>query len=354
MKRGSVFVVIAASLLLAGSQLETVFAASDTGTNITTSPISTSLTGKPGQSITTTLEMENNESSPIPIQVQLEKFRADGTNGQAQIMAGTASDVFLSWAHLSRTSFIAQPGAWSPVKLTINLPKTASLGYYYAVIFKPQTTLLPGQKTSNNIKSGNAILILVDANSGNAHPKLAVASFTATKKLYEYLPAEFSVEIHNTGNIYLPPAGDIYISRSSTGNDPITTIPINPNIGNVLPGTSRIFQQAWSNGFPVFVPKTVNGQKVTDKKGRVIEQLQWNFSQADKLRFGKYYAKMVMVYNNGLIDVPVDATLSFWVIPWKLLTIVVLVLVLVAVGLFVSGRKVAARAVRLTQKVRKR
>jgi len=47
--------------------------------------------------------------------------------------------------------------------------------------------------------------------------------------------------------------------------------------------------------FPVFAPRQAGGQPLTDKNGKPIEQLNWNFAQANRLRFGKYYAKMVLV-----------------------------------------------------------
>jgi hypothetical protein len=315
------------------------------GSNITTSPVSADLTGQPGSSVSTTLQVENNEPSPVRINVQLETFKAYGTTGQAQIYAAPANADFIKWVHFSQTSFIAQPNIWVPVTMTINLPSYASLDYYYAVVFKPQISTVSTNNKSI-IKAGNAILILLDAKTPNAKPQLQLSSFIATKKLYEYLPVNFTVNVANTGNIYLPPTGDIFISKSSTFKTNIVSIPINSDGGNVLPGSSRIFNLSWANGFPVFQPKTINGQKIVDKKGNLIQQLQWNFSNANQFRFGKYYAKIVMAYNNGTMDVPVEATLSFWVIPWKILSIAAVVVVLMVIGLYTSGHRIADRTFR--------
>jgi hypothetical protein len=328
------------------------FAASQ-GSNITTSPVSVDLTARPGSSVTTTLQVENNASTPVPMNIQLETFKAYGTNGQAQILKPTAGDTYINWVHFSKTSFVATPGVWVPVQMTITLPNTAALGYYYAVMFRPGVSAIPGANT-NVVKASNAILVLLDAQSGNAQPHIAVTSFTADKKLYEYLPATFSVDVRNTGNIYLPPSGDIYISKSSAFNKVIATIGVNSTLGNVLPGSSRDFVQQWSNGFPLFVPKTIDGQRVTNKQGKLLEQLRWNFSQAQTFRFGKYYARLALVYNNGKRDVPIQATLSFWVIPWKLLLIVLVVVAVLGVGLYSTGRKIVKRTHGLVTKAHKR
>ena len=322
------------------------------GTNITTSPVSAALSGKPGSTVTTTLQVENNEAVPVKIDVQLETFKAYGTSGQAQIYQAPANADYIKWVHFSQTTFVAQPNIWVPVTMTISLPKYASLGYYYAVVFKPEVTTASANDKSI-IKAGNAILVLLDAQTANADPQLQLSSFTATKKLFEYLPVNFNVNIKNSGNIYLPPSGDIFISKSSSFKNNITTIPLNAAGGNVLPDSSRVFNLSWINGFPVFQPKTINGQKIVDKKGQLVQQLQWNFSQANDLRFGKYYAKLVMVYNNGSREIPVEATLSFWVIPWKILSIAVIILILIIIGLYTSGHKLADRMFRSVKEARK-
>lgn len=322
------------------------------GTNITTSPVSASLTGIPGSSVSTTLQVQNNEPTPVRINVQLETFKAYGASGQAQIYPAPANADFMKWVSFSQTTFVAQPNLWVPVTMTINLPKYASLGYYYAVVFKPQVATVSA-KNNSIIKSGNAILVLLDAKTANANPQLQLASFVATKKLFEYLPVSFSINVRNSGNIYLPPNGDIFISKSSNFKSDIATIPINPAGGNVLPESNRVFNLTWDNGFPVFEAKTINGQKVVDAKGNQVQQLQWNFSQANNLRFGKYYAKLVMTYNDGTREIPVVATLSFWVIPWKLLSVVAVIVVLLVIGLYTSGHRIADRTFNKLKQVRK-
>lgn len=322
------------------------------GTDITTSPVSASLTGIPGNSVSTTLQVQNNEPTPVRINVQLETFKAYGTSGQAQIYPAPANADYMKWVSFSQTSFVAQPNLWVPVTMTINLPKYASLGYYYAVVFKPQVSTISA-KNNSIIKSGNAILVLLDAKTANANPLLQLSSFVATKKLFEYLPVNFSVNVRNSGNIYLPPNGDIFISKSSNFKSDIATIPINPAGGNVLPDSNRVFNLTWDNGFPVFQEKTINGQKVVDTKGNQVQQLQWNFSQANNLRFGKYYAKLVMTYNDGTREIPMVATLSFWVIPWKLLSVVAIIVILLVVGLYTSGHRIADRTFNKLKKVRK-
>ena len=265
------------------------------GVSLTTSPVSEVISSKPGTVVTTT---------------------------------------YFDWAHFSPDAFIAQPDVPVSVTMTIDIPKTAALGYNYGVAFEPiVSAALKGPGAVLN--GSNVVLILLDTTSANEVHSAQIASFTASKKVYEYLPVTFLINVHNNGNIFLAPGGDIYVSKSAnfSPGSIIDTINVNTAQGNVLPNSNRVFQAQWTDGFPVFQPKLVDGHKIT-KKNQTVEQLNWNFSKVDKLRFGKYYAKLIVSYNNGERQVPITAVLSFWIIPWKLL-LLVLLLVLVFIGLII-------------------
>ena len=204
--------------------------------------------------------------------------------------------------------------------MTISPPKTAAYGYYYAVLFTP--TLSVNSKSTEKFKSANAILALVNVQSPNENNVLSAKSFTSSKSSYQYLPATFSVTVHNSGNIFTVPTGDIFISRTRNG-PAIDTLSFNSGGGNVLPGTNRAFQVQWTDGFPVYQDKLINGQAQDYKNGKPVQQLHWDFTKVPKFRYGKYYARLVLVYNNGGRDVAVNGVVSFWVVPWSLILSVV-------------------------------
>jgi hypothetical protein len=303
---------------------------------ITTSPVATSLNIQPGQSETTTLSVENNGTTPISVAVELRTFSASGDGGEAAISNGSdQSDPSLGYVHFSQTTITANPGVWTPIKMTISLPVNANLGYYYAVLFQPLLSI-KSQKGASTYLSSNAILVLVDTGSTNEVRRLEVSSFTATKKLYEYLPATFNVKVHNSGNIFLPPVGSIYITRTETLSNVIATLGVNKVGGRVLPESSRVFSASWDQGFPSYVPATLDGQPVDKKNGQPVLHLQWNYADANNFRFGKYYAHLVLAYSNGQRDIPIVATVSFWVIPWKLI-LIALVLLLIPITMLIMA-----------------
>jgi hypothetical protein len=334
-RKGMLFFIAAISLV--AILLIPATAAFAAGSSLTTSPVTLNLNVQPGHSETSTLQVQNNGTKAISVGVVVRSFKAQGTSGQAAIEAPSSSDPSLSWVHFSQSTFTAQPGVWTSIKMTITLPPTANLGYYYAILFKP---ILPVNTTTdtNTVTLSNAILALVDTGSSNEVRQLQVSSFTSSKKLYEYLPATFSIEVHNSGNIFVPPQGELYISKSSSFHSILATLDINKSAGHVLPDSSRIFTAQWSDGFPQYDPVLIAGQPVFKKNGQPVEKLNWNFANVSKLRFGKYYARLALVYNNGQRDIPIYATVSFWVIPWKLLSIVLIILLLPIILIVIAFR----------------
>ena len=305
------------------------------GISLTTSPVSEVISAKPGTTTSTILHVENNGPEPIPMKIKLFTFGAEGTSGKPALEQPTSADTFLNWASFSPDAFVAQVNVPVAVTMTLNIPKTANLGYNIGVAFEPITvTTLTSPGAA--INGTNVILVLLNTNSSNESPSIILSSFTATRKLYEYLPASLNINVHNSGNIFLAPGGDVFISKNKNfaPGSIIDTIPVNTAQGNILPNTNRIFQVEWSDGFPLNVAKEVNNIPVV-KNNQPVYQLQWNFAHANKFRFGRYYAKLILSYSNGVRQVPLSAVVSFWVIPWKM-TLLFILFVLIFVGLLVS------------------
>lgn len=310
--------------------------APDLGFNITTSPLPIELTTTPGKTITTSLRVQNSGTASVRIKVNLLKFKAAGTDGKPQLLKRQPGDSFFDWVKFSQSSFVADPGVWNTINMTISPPASAAFGYYYAVVFSQdngsQSLATPN---SGKLTGATATLILLDVHVPGEKRQLRVTSFTASKKLYEYLPATFTVQVHNTGQIHAIPSGDIFIRR---GGRSVATLQVNEAQGNVLPDSNRIFEADWQDGFPVFTTKRDHDQIVSDKQGKPVQQLTWDFGKANKLRFGHYTAHLLLTYDDGTRDVPIEAEVGFWVIPWKLLSIVLVVCALIAVGLWSAGR----------------
>jgi hypothetical protein len=81
-----------------------------------------------------------------------------------------------------------------------------------------------------------------------------------------------------------------------------------------------VLTAVWDDGFPHYTTST-------DASGATKTTLEWNIDTVRKFRFGQYTAKVVAVYNDGTRDIPITAEVTFWVIPWKTILIILAVIV---------------------------
>jgi hypothetical protein len=314
----------------------TVHAQASQEVNLSTSPLPINLSMTPGSSVSTDIRIKNGNSSTEKLKVSLMKFSAYGEEGRPALADREPGDDYFDWVQFNTPVFDAPPNEWKTIKMTINAPKTAAFGYYYAVVFSRANETKKADK-GNLLLGSTAVLVLVDVKVPNAKRSMGLASFSADKRSYEFLPANFKIRLHNNGNVHLLPRGNIFISR---GNKQVATLTVNTQRGNILPNSNRIYSASWDDGFPVYVNREAGGKLTLDKAGKPITDLKWDFTKAPKLKFGHYTAQLLVAYDNGKQDVPVEATLSFWVIPWRILGVLLVVALLIGVGLWSTGKSI--------------
>ena len=168
--------------------------------------------------------------------------------------------------------------------------------------------------------------ILLNVRKAGAKAEAKILSFSVNNYVNEYLPANFTVKVENTGNIHVKPHGNIFIS--GTGGKNLAVLDINPTLGNVIPNSSRIFNASWDDGFLVKEPVFEAGQPKVDKNGKQLEKIIINWNKLTEFRIGKYTANLLLVFDNGQKDVPLEATISFWIMPYKVIGGIVITLLI--------------------------
>ena len=296
------------------------------GISLQVSPLPIDLVTKPGTSVSTPLRVRNAGSKTEKLQVSLLKVTEDN-NGLVHLSKPGANDAFTQWVSFSRTVFNAPPGEWQTINMTVDVPSSAAFGYYWAVEYSRADTE-QAQAGKAVARGAVATFILLNADAPGAIRQAQVTSFSSDKKTYEFLPATFSVKVKNTGNVHVAPHGNIFISK---GGKQVAAIPVNLAGGNVLPSSSRYYSASWDNGFPVYIAGP-------DNKGKAKTSLKWDLSKANRLRYGHYSAHLVMIYDDGTRDVPMEATVSFWVIPWRVILYALLIIIGPALAVYLIMR----------------
>lgn len=312
--------------------------------NLTTSPLPINLITNPGETVTTDLRIRNSGLQTERLQVGLLKFSANDATGQPRLADREPGDDYFDWVSFSEDVFTAEPNVWNTIQMTIDVPPEGALGYYYAVTFQRASDAEAEEGAA--VHGGTAILVLLEVRSPNALRRIEMLEFAANKSVYEFLPVEFTVSLQNTGNIHLIPSGSIFITK---GDEQVAVLPINEPRGNILPDSARTFGAIWDDGFPRYEDVEQDGQMLKNDDGTPKRSLKWNFEDTGKLRWGKYKATALVVYDDGQRDVPVEAALTFWVIPWRIIFAGLLIGGLLIAGLYMIIRSL----LRLGKKTKK-
>lgn len=302
------------------------------GLRLVTSPLPINLVTEPGKTITTEIKVKNGGTQKETLKIDLMKFKAYEDSGKPQLMERESSDDFLNWVTFSEPTFSLAPDEWKTITVTFHIPTTASFSYYYAFVFSRAEEAKSADSTQTTLVGGTAVLVLLEVRVPGAKREISVAEFSVDKQFYEFLPTTFNVKLKNTGNVHVAPRGNIFIDQGNTKD--IAILEVNSEKGNILPNSNRTFDTAWNDGFPLYTAKIQDGKDVLDAKGNPVYELKWDWNDASKLRFGKYTAKLLLIYDDGSRDVPIEGEVSFWVIPWRML----IALTVVAIFFFIGFR----------------
>jgi hypothetical protein len=191
MRARKLFFNIGLVLFIAISSMPaSILAAPSQGLSLQISPLPIELNAKPGTSISTDLRVRNAGSRPEKLQVRLLKVSADN-NGLVHLSQPGKTDEWVGWTSFSKTTFDAPPGEWQTIKMTINVPKSAAFGYYFAVEYlrANEEAPQPGQAVA---RGAVATFVLFNAEAPGAKREAQITSFTADRKSYEFLPATFT------------------------------------------------------------------------------------------------------------------------------------------------------------------
>lgn len=305
--------------------------------NIQVSPSPLAVTLTPGQQHTATLNVRNLSSHNETLKPELTGFHLDKSTNKIELDKQAPANMG-QWTHFAQSSLSLAPGAAGQIKIIYDTPKNVGFSYNAAITLSRANDL--GAEPGANIKGKVVVFNLVNVSRPDAKRQLKITSLTTSRGSYEFLPAKLKLSVQNLGNVIDQPTGNLFIQRSFDDYQPLSSLNVNSMGGYILPGTTRVFDLEWKEGFPSYVANKDAGGK---------SHLNWDWRHANQFRFGRYVAKAVIVYNDGQRDVPLIASVNFWVVPWRIVAVSVLVIVVLVMGLFGWGKVVASG----TKKVKK-
>lgn len=288
---------------------------------LTLTPVRLEISGDPGEVLNKEMTLINERMTAETYYVSYGNFEAQGETGNPTFVE--AKDDVGTWIEAPESIFLA-PGTSKVVPLKITIPKTAEPGGHFGAIFwgTAPTAVAPGEVS---IGAKTTMLVLLRVN-GAISEKGGVLEFATKNKqtLYTSLPVEFYYRFENAGTDRIKPAGAVKI-RNMIG---ITAadVPGNPVEGNILPKSVRKFETIWQGKDGTKLLAEGDDENFFDKVKREYR----NFG------FGRYTAQLKLTY--GADSQVARSTFSFWVLPWHLLIVVLVLLFIVSFVLFEEVR----------------
>lgn len=273
----------------------------ESGQALSISPPLIELTADPGQTVIAKVKLTNISSGELLIKSQANDFAAKDETGDPKIILDDALE-----DSYGLRRFVQLPAPFTlisqqskVIEVPIIVPKDAEPGGHYGVI--RFTGVTPGSDQSNvAISASIGPLVLLQV-KGDIKEQASVVDFYAAgadKKqasLFEFGPVNFVARIRNEGNVHVKPTGTIVVTNMfgaqvaslRVNGDPAD--PKNPP-KSVLPKSIRHFDTILGDGW----------------------------------LFGYFQAKMTLAYGQGQT---LTATNGFWVIPYKLIIGLIILLV---------------------------
>jgi hypothetical protein len=289
--------------------------AAEGGQAFSISPPLIELQGDPGQRLTTSIKFTNVSDEELLIKTQLNDFGPKNETGEPNIIFDDVENADYSlrqWVN-SPAPFKIKAHEAKTVEFPITIPNNAEPGGHYAVIrFTGTAPELEESGVALTASIGTLVFLQV---SGAIEEKASVEEFfSATAKYvkakktfvadskgawFKQGPIQFVERIENEGNVHIKPTGTIKV-KNIFGRQ-VTELRINGNPND-----------------PNNVPKSILPQSI-----RRFEQ-----TLDRKWMFGRYTATVNVAYGQG--QQPLQTTMTFWVIPYEL----ILIVLIVGVGLF--------------------
>ncbi len=302
--------------LIVSSGIFLFFAGLSIAQALTISPPRLELVGDPGQSISGEFKITNEASSGQTYYTQVENFEAGDESGNPQFVQ--TKEGLAVWTDVA-SSVTVGANEQKTVPFSITIPRGAEPGGYFASIFV-RTTPPPQQGGEVSIGARLGTLVLLRVN-GDIQEGVDILEFSTKDKqrVFTSLPVELYYRFQNTGNDRVKPTGDVIIKNIVGLKAKILSA--NRTDGSVLPRSIRRFDTYWIHG----------GGGQEDPKEVIMAHTAGGFFDEAKYQWsnfalGMYTANLDIAFGEN--NNTAQAKFRFFVIPWQLLTILVIILLI--------------------------
>lgn len=271
--------------------------------SFTVSPPIVEVNPNPGESIDGTIRVRNNTGAPLEFRIQTRDFIVEDQVGTPNILPeGTFSDQFsaASWISILPDLFTIPPRETVEVSYGIDAPSDARAGGHYAAVLFAPIQDVNVESTGTSVQPVIGALFYVGV-AGDVREKAKISMFKPKESLLQRGPVELKTIIQNNGDLHIKP---------------IVNIKVIDLFGKVIE-TQKLDE---FNIFP------------TAKRSYL------NTLGTDRFMLGRYKVELTGTYGKAN-NLPLVAVTTFWVLPWKVGTIAVLIIVILILSIILAKRR---------------
>ncbi len=268
---------------------------------LSVSPTLFEMTANPAQNWTSSVRIINGNPYDIAVYVDVLNFAPQGESGQVKflplLVTESEGETLAEWIKPDFKEVTVPAEQVLEIPFVISVPDDAPPGGHFAAILVGTKSLNSGGRKSQ-VQTAQVVTSLVFLRvTGDVIEDGFVREFRSAKFIVEKPEMDFELRFENKGNVQILPQGDIRIFNMWGQERGI--IPINKQtmFGNVLPDQIRKYTFKWEG--------------------------DWSLSDT-----GRYSAIVTLAYGEEDRQFASSKT-SFWVIPWKILLIILTILFLI-------------------------
>jgi hypothetical protein len=258
----------------------------------------------PGESKSFEIPVRNITPSPLSVKMEVNDFQSDGATGDPVIVFNDKAD--------PNNPFSIRPYVEGPeffdlavdeekiLQYTITLPTDANPGARFGVM-RFIANGGPGADEGVTLTASLGTIIIVNT-PGDAVELISLKDLKVVDEdgnsgsLFESAPKQVVVKLSNEGNTFVRPFGNVEVKNWNGDVVQSTEFNSGETRPGMLPQSQRDFE---------IILENISG-------------------------YGKYTVQANISYGDGTNIIP--ATVTFWVIPWKLLLIAFVVIVLIVIA----------------------
>ncbi|MCA9357663.1 LytR C-terminal domain-containing protein [Candidatus Kaiserbacteria bacterium] len=263
--------------------------AADGSVTLSVSPTLYEMSADPMQVWTSNVRVINPNGFDLDVYARVVNFEAQDETGRASFLpvldAATTENTLAEWVHLDQDSYTIPAGQTVEIPFQISIPKSAPPGGHFGAIMIG-TRPLSNASGQSSVETSQVVTSLIFLRvTGDVVENGSIREFRSSKRLAEKPEMSFELRFENTGNVHVLPQGEIRIFNMWGHERGVIPVNRQTMFGNVLPNSVRKYSFSWSG--------------------------EWSLAD-----IGRYTAVATLAYGEDGRKFT-DAETAFWVLPWK-------------------------------------